>query len=267
MFLKRIINLQESLKARYKIFKSKHFEYFPEGQYLKRLNGIHKGSRCFIIGNGPSLSASDLSKIHKHNEISFAFNRIYYFLSQTPWVPTYYISQDYKMLQNCSNEVREMPAGVKLIPAELKWYYGIDVKDAHYFHIENSEINNKPLFSSNIAQKVINSKTVVFSAIQFAVYMGIKEIYLIGVDHHFHTSMNSKGEIEVDPNAKDYFTDEYNKDKDDLYIPNTDLSTLTYMAAKEYTDAHGIKIYNATRGGRLEVFPRVDFDSLFNNLI
>ena len=51
--------------------------------------------------------------------------------------------------------------------------------------------------------------------------------------------------------------------KDQLYIPNTDQSTLTFLAAKRYADAHGIKIYNATRGGKLEVFPRVEFDSLF----
>ena len=38
---------------------------------------------------------------------------------------------------------------------------------------------------------------------------------------------------------------------------------LAYQSAKKYADAHGIKIYNATRGGNLEVFERVDFDSLF----
>lgn len=35
-----------------------------------------------------------------------------------------------------------------------------------------------------------------------------------------------------------------------------------FEAAKRYADSHGIKIYNATRGGNLEVFERVDFDSL-----
>ena len=93
--------------------------------------------------------------------------------------------------------------------------------------------------------------------------MGIKEIYLIGVDHHFHVSMNDKGEIVVDPTAKDYFSEAYNQDKENLYIPNTDRSTLTFVAARKYADAHGIKIYNATRGGKLEVFERVGFESLF----
>jgi hypothetical protein len=93
--------------------------------------------------------------------------------------------------------------------------------------------------------------------------MGMKEIYLIGVDHHFHTSMNDKGEIIVDPTAKDYFSEKYNADKEKLYIPNPDKSTLTFIAAKKYADGHDIEIYNATRGGKLEVFERVDFDILF----
>lgn len=257
------MSLQESIRACYINFKAKHFKNFSEGRYLKRLKGKHIARRCFIIGNGPSLSASDLTVIHEHGEISFAFNRIFHILAQTPWTPTYYISQDYKMLQNCYIEVEKMSAGEKFLPAELSWYYGINVKDARLFHLENPETFSSPSFSDNIAKCVMNSNTVVFSAIQFAVYMGIKEIYLIGVDHHFHVSTNSKGEILTDPSVKDYFSDDYNKDKEDLYIPNLDMSTLTYMAAKEYADTHGIKIFNATRGGRLEIFPRVDFDSLF----
>ena len=36
-----------------------------------------------------------------------------------------------------------------------------------------------------------------------------------------------------------------------------------YKGAKIYAEKHGITILNATRGGRLEVFDRVDFDNLF----
>ena len=86
---------------------------------------------------------------------------------------------------------------------------------------------------------------------------------MIGVDHHFRVSQNNQGEIVVDPSVKDYFTDKYNEDKDKLYIPNTERSTLTYVATKRHCDSRGIQVYNATRGGKLEVFPRVDFDTLF----
>ena len=35
-----------------------------------------------------------------------------------------------------------------------------------------------------------------------------------------------------------------------------------YKVAKQYADDHNIKIYNATRGGKLEVFERVDLDDI-----
>lgn len=258
------MNPINSIQAHFLNYKSKHFDVFPDGKALLRLKGIHTGKRCFLIGNGPSLRASDLDVLDRSGELSFAFNRIYHIFDQTAWRPTYYISQDGKMLAGCADEVAQIPARMKFIPAELKWYEGISIPDTQLFHIVNRTVEeNIPDFSENIAKEVINSKTVVYTAVQFAVYMGIREIYLIGVDHHFHTSINAKGEIVVDPAAKDYFAEKYNEDREQLYIPNTDISTLTFVAAKNYADKHGIRIFNATRGGKLEVFERVDFDSLF----
>lgn len=257
------MNILNSIIARYRDFKRLHLSLFPEGRVLQRLNEIHRGKRCFIIGNGPSLKAEDLTRLYETGEISFAFNRIFHIFKDTPWRPTYYISQDEKMLAGSIAEVNAIEAKHKFIPIEMRYYYGIDLDSITPFHISSKNEVSTPGFSEDIVKGVENSMTVVYTAIQFAVYMGIKEIYFIGVDHHFHTSINAQGEIVIDPTAKDYFSDAYNEDKKDLYIPNTDLSTLTFIAAKRYADAHGIKIYNATRGGKLEVFERKDFNSVF----
>lgn len=258
-----MISVNKSIKARYLGFKSTHYHLFPEGRYLARLRNIHDGERCFIIGNGPSLRPEDLDILELHGEISFAFNRIFHIFPKTSWRPTYYISQDDKMLKSCVDEVSLLPARIKFIPAEFKWYYGIDVKDATYFHFENRINPDTAVSSDRIDKCIYNSNTVVITAIQIAIYMGIKVIYLIGVDHHFHTSINSQGRIIVDESAKDYFTEEYNKDKSNLYIPNVDKSTEDFRAVKCYSDNRRIKIINATRGGHLDVFPRVPFDVLF----
>ena len=257
------MDILKSIDARLKGLKINHFDRTKNGRLLKKYKDMYAGRRCFIIGNGPSLTAADLKTVQEHNEISFAFNRIYNIFEDTDWRPTYYISQDQKMLSGCVSEVNQLIHSTKFIPIEFEWYDNIHVDNATFFHIVNRDMDNYPDFSEDISKCIVNSKTVVYTAIQIAVYMGIKEIYLIGVDHHFHTSINSKGEIIVDPTAKDYFSEKYNQDKEQLYIPNTDLSTLTFVAAKRYADAHGIKIFNATRGGKLEVFDRVDFDTLF----
>lgn len=258
------MNIINSLQARLRNYKALHFNKFKEGKKLSALRGIHNGKRCFIIGNGPSLNADDLTKIQNNGDISFGFNRVFHIFPETSWRPTYYISQDEKILKGSIDDINEIPAKLKFFPIELCWYSGLSPKNATYFHICYSGVEPNPAFSYDIAKCIENSNTVVYSAIQIAVYMGIREIYLIGIDHHFHISMNNKGEIIVDPNAKDYFSAQYNQDKEELDIPEVDKSTLTFLAAKRNADENGFKIYNATRGGKLEVFERVDFDTLFD---
>ncbi len=256
------MNPIKSIYYHYLNFKLSHFTITKEGHALRRLKNIHSGCRCFIVGNGPSLRADDLEKITRNHDISFACNRIYHIFEKTSWRPQYYISQDERMLRGCQEEVNQIPCKLKFIPAELAWYSDININNALLYHLTYDR-ECQPDFSEDIASCIENSKTVVYTAIQIAVYMGIREIYLIGVDHHFHISQNSKNEILIDNTVRNYFTEEYDSDREKLEIPNLEVSTLTYVAAKEYADANGIHIYNATRGGKLDVFERRNFDDLF----
>ena len=261
-----ISKINASIKARIiQPYQLAHFNRTASGRTLASLRNTCTGCRCFFIGNGPSLRAEDLSVLAEHNEVTFAFNRIYNIFDQTEWRPTYYISQDEKMLSGCIDIVNTCGLNTKFIPIQLKWYHNLAVFGATYFNIAPQAAED-PLdfkFSDDISCEIYNSSTCMYTAAQIAAYMGFKEIYFIGVDHHFQISQNNKGEIVVDTTAKDYFTDKYNEDKDKLYIPNTEKSTMTSIAMKHHCEQRGIKVYNATRGGKLEVFPRVEFDSLF----
>lgn len=245
-------------------WQQKHFEKTKYGRQISKYKNKYAGQRCFLIGNGPSLRAEDLTTLCEHREITFAFNRIYNIFDETPWRPDFYISQDEKMLSGCMDIVKSLELPVKLIPIQLKWYYGIDIPDAQYFNImgQETEVPSAFHFSDEIDHEIFNASTVMYTAAQMAAYMGFTEIYMIGVDHHFQISQNNKGEIVVDNSVKDYFSDQYNKDRDSLYIPNTEKSTLTYLAMKQQCSQRGIQVYNATRGGKLEVFERVSFDDV-----
>ena len=243
----------------------KHYEKTIYGKTIAAYKDKYAGKRCFLIGNGPSLRAEDLDVLAANGEVCFAFNRIYNIFDQTKWRPDFYISQDEKMLQGCADVVDRTSLGVKFIPINLKWYYDIQIRDATWFMMRSPAENaGKPLdFSDDAARVLYQASTGMYTAAQLAAYMGFKEIYLIGVDHHFHISQNNAGEIIVDDSVKDYFSEKYNTDKENLYIPNTEKSTLTYVAMKEQCERRGIRVFNATRGGKLEVFKRVDFGSLF----
>ena len=256
-----MIHLTKSLRARKQNWVNNNFSKTKYSKRLKQFKNNHEGETCFIIGNGPSLKAEDLERLHQNNIPTYAFNRIYLIFNNTSWRPTYYISQDEKILKNCQSEVNAMNLEYKFIPLYHKYFYDIKIANAFYFNMKTTE-DGEPFFSNDISKAVGGSGTVTCTALQFAAYMGFKKIYLIGVDHNFSTYKNDKGEIITDSTVKDYFTEEYNKDKAELYIPNVDASTRSYIIMKNYCDKHNIEVYNATRGGKLEVFPRVDFDSL-----
>lgn len=256
------MHIFSSVRARWKNYQLQHFETTHWGKNLKSIQGKYRGKRCFIIGNGPSLRAEDLEKLK--NEYTFAFNRIYYIFDQTSWRPTFYCTQDVKIARASSKEIKgTIHTPYLFAPINLKWYEDVDI-DSEYFFSPRQAGECVPEFSEDIPHYVGVGNTVAYTAIQLAVYMGFSEIYLLGVDHSFQTYQDKNGNVIVDSNAKDYFCDQYNQDNNQLFIPKLDISTLSYIAAQKYAENHPVAIYNATRGGKLEVFPRVDFDSLFS---
>ncbi len=255
------MNIVASVDARWKNYQLHHFEKTRWGKNLKALHGKYAGKRCFIIGNGPSLTAADLDKLKE--EYTFAFNRIYCIFDQTDWRPSFYCTQDSKLAKTSSDEVKkQITTPYIFAPINLTWYEGVDIQSEYFFSPKQAG-ENVPDFSEDISNWIGVGNTVAYTAMQLAVYMGFSEIYLLGVDHSFQRYQDKNGNVVVDPNAKDYFSEKYNQDKDQLFIPKLDVSTLSYMAAQEYAQEHPVKIYNATRGGKLEVFPRVEFDTLF----
>lgn len=251
--------IRDYLQNKIRSIMINNFEKTKEGRNLKKYKNIHEGESCFFIGNGPSLKSEDLDKISQLGIPTFAFNRIYYIFDDTKWRPTYYISQDEKILTGCQNVINDLDIKHKFIPINMKWYFNIHIKDAEEYYLKGTE-NLNFWFSKDISHSVCWASTVMYTAAQFAAYMGFKKIYLIGVDHHFHISRDRNGNITVDNSVKDYFTDKYNEDRDNLFIPSTDISTDTYYAMKKYCDELNIQVFNATRGGKLEVFKRINID-------
>ena len=183
MVLKRA---KASLTARKQTRDSRHFETTKYGRVIAALKDSHKGERCFVIGNGPSLTAEDLNRLQDNGIPTFAMNRVFKFFPQTRWRPTYYISEDILILGDTVREVEAIPSEITFIPVNLNWYEGVDVKGAKYFWMDyNSELKDTFGLSLDCAHAVRCRGTVTSTCIQFAVYMGFSEIYLLGIDHNY----------------------------------------------------------------------------------
>lgn len=226
---------------------------------VRKLKNSQEGKRCFVVGNGPSLRAEDLEKLRE--EKTFSSNRVYNIFDKTSWRSTYYCVQDYKLILQSSSDIAKMSdyslAFVGRVPffkyPKFKNFLNVRSKIVDFYP-------ELPEFSQDISKYVLDGWTVTYMCLQIAIYMGFKEIYLLGVDHSYSVTLEPDGSVKHFKGVADHFSE---KDKIDN-LPVLYKSTLAYEAAKKYADEHGIKIYNATRGGKLEVFERVDFDTLFD---
>lgn len=52
----------------------------------------HKGERCFLIGNGPSLTGEDLHLLK--DEYTFGTNMVYKIFDKTDWRPSFHCVSD-----------------------------------------------------------------------------------------------------------------------------------------------------------------------------
>ena len=224
---------------------------------LKEFKNIHENQRCFIICTGPSLTLDDVNKLK--NEYTFSMNSIIKLFDQTDWRPTYYIIEDAEVFLKLNDEINKWDMKNKFTSdftlgnvslqssiADTYIKYPLDLLNHGYPGIIRKPLEY--LFSDDIYSIVYHGMTVTYSTMQIAAYMGFKEIYLLGCDCDY------RGE-------KQHFID-YGLKTETADDPESK-AIAAYMTAKKYADEHGIKIYNATRGGKLEVFERVDLDSLF----
>jgi hypothetical protein len=224
---------------------------------IKKIKNAAQGKRCFIVGNGPSLTLAQLEMIK--NEDCFGANRVYKMFSKTDWRPKYYVIQDPYDMTKGIYENLDVPY---LFVSDYYWrQHGMDNPNAICYHIKRELHQTKDLpFSEEISNYVQAAATVTYSMIQIAVYLGYNEIYLIGMDHTYANITDDRGNIIMRNAVKNHvFSDE----KPNEVVANIGYMECAYLSAKEYCDKHKIKICNATIGGKLEIFNRVDFWSLF----
>lgn len=217
---------------------------------LLKFKNLHAGKRCFVIGNGPSLKISDLEILKKNNEICFASNFIIKVFDDTDWRPDYYVILDYDFFRIMPDNLQKNGENIIRFIADTSLDMNPENKDYVYTY-QSIYDGEKITFSADLVTGIYTAKTVTYDMLQIAAFMGFKEIYLIGVDGF--------------DMAEKVFTHFYetNQRKDEVIASMYPVWLEGYRKADEYSRANGFRIFNATRGGYVEIFDRVDFDSLF----
>ena len=236
---------------------------------LAAFQNKHQGQRCFVVGNGPSLTAEDLDKIS--GEYSFGCNMVYKIFSQTSWRPSYHCVSDLMLSQNKGSEfakyvespyftLKSRYRELEACPKDTVYVYDINHK---YYRV-----------SDNLLRYVVRSKaTVVLFMIELAMYMGFQEIYLLGVD--CTSSFEKQGHFVENYISKELQNKDLDRTREIMRKPDATESEIRryhlerdmhrYEKIKRAAQKRQVQIFNATRGGQLEVFPRKSLNELYKN--
>ena len=229
---------------------------------IRKFKNVYLGKRCFIIGNGPSLCMKDLDVLSENNEYSFGSNGIHLAFNQTKWRPTFYTLCDCKALSEWYDDISRIDAQYKFISDLAYASYNLPLhKGVNVFRlIEKKHYPFCPDFSPDVSQFIGNSYTVTYISMQIAAYMGFSAIYLLGMDHNYSKHKDENGNV-VKSDAKDYFIENYSP-SNKTGMSRLYLCDKAFSKTEIYSRFHGFRVYNATRGGKLEVFERINFDNI-----
>jgi len=226
---------------------------------LNALKDIHKGNRAIIIGNGPSLRQTDLSKLR--NEITFGMNRIYLLFPELGFHTTYFVSINDLVIEQFADEILALP-----MPKFLAWR-------SHRHFPANLPITQLPTFlytsytgpgfSPDVRGRVWEGATVTNVALQLAFHMGFQQVILIGVDHNFASRGEANKTVVSQGDDPNHFAPNYFGKGAKWQLPDLDTSEVGYTLAREAYRKAGREVVDATVGGELTIFPKVDYNSLF----
>jgi hypothetical protein len=220
---------------------------------LRRMRNQHQNEVAWLVGNGPSVRIEDLDNLC--GRTVFGFNRLYLAYDRTKLRPTYTVSGDKQMLADFGEEIVAR-AGGQVFLADEK----VPALTGDYCWVR--QIGGFPsLFSRDPSLFVTPGGSSVYVALQLGFYMGIRKFFLYGTDFKFDFEIGSDTSDAwlIARGEGNHFIPDY---RGGLmwYPPAIENILPSFLAARALIEAEGGFIRNATHGGSLDVFERIDFE-------
>jgi hypothetical protein len=230
---------------------------WPENvRQLETYRNAHAGKRAFIIGNGPSLRQMDLRLLK--NEITFGLNRIYLAFPEWGFTTRYLVSVNDLVLEQCAADMKALELPKFVTWRARHWLAG----DAHTRYLD-TDFTGPENFSGEATGRLFEGFTVTYVALQLAFFMGVEEAILIGVDHNFVTQGQPNLAVVSQGDDPNHFTPNYFGAGFKWQLPDLAGSERAYLLARQAYAQAGRRILDATVGGKLTIYPKVDYTALF----
>ena len=175
---------------RFGLFNLGGIQWFEVPHLLDELHGKHKGKRCFVVGNGPSLNKIDMSLLK--DEITLGANRCYLGYEKWGYQFTYWGIVDRLQIEEYTSEYEDnIPDDtIKFFPFEYLPVFQVENACPLNFNFSAKPPNN----FSDRPEVIHLGNTVTHTHLQLAAVMGCNPIILIGVDHRYNLPGEDKND-------------------------------------------------------------------------
>ena len=232
-----------------------------ERRRIESFRDLHRGDRCFVIGNGPSLRGLDLCPLAR--EKTFVVNHFYFHPQLADLRPSYYCVSDLsffdpKVHPRWREYLERLPGSTTLfLPIELKRRVRASPigarRNVYYVRCDRScEIWRTGWMEVNASSVLATGDTVILDfCLPLAHFMGFAEVVLLGCDTDMGNGESAAHFYEPQLPSR---SAAYHRDVWSGHVMRS------YDVAARLFESTGRRIYNATAGGRLEVFPRISLE-------
>jgi hypothetical protein len=236
------------------------------------LKDKYLNKRCFIVGTGPSLLTQDIKLLK--DEVTIVVSNFFKHDDSKLVNPEYWIMADplvwdkpHTYFYPKLNTFLEKEINIKLfVPyAGYNFFSNLNISQLYlHYYYQNSlvDINSKIDFSKGIPPF---GQNVIIVGLMLAFYLGCNPIYFIGCDQDMY--VYTKEEFKTKTFKHFYYESIGYKGEDfmtwDYWKFCVDVIDFQFKQLKLYADLWGVDVYNATNGGYLKYYPRIDYNSLF----
>lgn len=223
---------------------------------LRNLKDKYPAQKAVILCNGPSLLKTDFSLLEGVftfglNKINLLFDKYDFIPSSIVVVNKFVIEQNAEYYNHTDIPIFINSMGTSLIKSRS------NVTFLHHC--------GQYKFAQDCSVSVNIGPTVTFTALELAFHMGFSEVALVGCDHNFVTKGVSNAIVVAEEKDENHFDPNYFAGGVKWQLPDLAASEYYYILANTIFTENKRKVFNATDGGQLEIFPRIALEEFLHS--
>jgi hypothetical protein len=218
---------------------------------LQSLRDRHRGQRCVLMANGPSLNRLDMGLLR--GEVLIGLNKIFLGLQRFGIYPRYYVAINPKVLAQSADEIRRLNC-VKFLGTHAR---AAGLTEDALTHLVDTD-HPPGRFSTDLCQGMHEGWTVTHAALQVAYHLGFSEVVIVGLDHRYEFEGRPNEARVLQGADRNHFSEAYFGFGQAWDNPDLLRSEESYHAARQAFEADGRRIIDATPDGACPVFAKAD---------